>query len=1652
MTESTLFRSAEPTGYEILECLYRGERSSVFRARDTKTGERIVLKTLSGALSSAETLARFKREVEITRRLGATLPGIARAREIVWVGDVCFMVLEDIGGESLLALSQKRKLDIATCLGMMVKVAETLDGVHARNVVHKDISPANIVVNLRTGELRLIDFGSSSELSHETPDFRVPILLEGTLAYMSPEQTGRMNRPLDYRSDFYSLGATFYELLAGAPPFTSKDPLELMHAHIARVPTPLHVVDPKIPTSVSKVIEKLLEKSADDRYQSAAGLVADLEACIAEVEQKLEQPDFVPGRHDFPRRFRLAHKLYGRRAEIDTLMRAFDRASSGPAELVLVKGFSGIGKSSLVHEVHKPITQKRGTYVAGKFDQLQRSIPYSALIHALTELIEQRLTESEASLAKLRKAIEEAVSDLGQVIVEVVPKASLLMGPTSPVPELPPAESERRLHAVMKRFIQAFCGRHRPLVLFIDDLQWACSSTLGLLESLLTSSDLHHVLVIGAYRDNEVGPSHPLVEVMRAIEGGPLRITSIALGNLRREDVIELLADALRCDRGRVVPLADLLIQKTQGNAFFLTQFFMSLHDDRLLTYEKRAPIEGGAAGQASWEWVWDIGAIERRDITENVVELMARKIARMPEEQQEILRIAACLGNRFDIERLRIACGLTERTLFDSLKPILEEGLLLPLSEGYKLLSISEDLDGSRVGGARFLHDRVQEASYSLIEPRLRPELHLTIGRRLRAATDDESLSDRVFEIVSQLDEGLALITDPAEAEDLARLNLLAGKRARASLSHATALSVLDAGVKVLSAHDPWKNHFDLTFELYNLLALSEYVTGKLEASQAHFHLLCEKARTPVQIGKVYGEAVYLHSTMNEYVAAIDIAREGLGRLGIDFPREVTDEILGQGFERAHATLGDREISELLDMHLLEDPELAAPLGILNNLIPPAWLAMPEGFAWSTLQMVSLSQEHGHTPISAFAYGIHALLLCNAPKQYERGIAYADLAVKLEERIPDLFVRGTIHFFIGCFVQFWTRNKRQNIRYFEIAHRACVESGANVYACYNIIVSFYQWFYSDLTLGDVVRRYEGFAPYMREVGDRDALGVLLVELRLARTLMSSGEGGSSLDGDGFSESAYVEELHARNYGNGFCYFYFAKMLAAFYAERFDEVLAMSEHVTEHYVYLHGSYYQGLFHFYRALSIAAVLSGKSGEEARALQATFTEDLGLFEGWARSCPDNWEHMWVLLKAEAARLQGSSMEALVLYQRAISLSVESGWLPAKALAAELCAKFCFESGLDDYGKMHIAQAMSAYGAWEATQKLDLLRARHPLSGAETAVAAIPAGIVASPTTSSQRSGLEHGTRDLASLLKASHALSQEVMVDALMRAILHAMVENAGARRGALILDRDGTLFVESEFTAFSSTEAPLEPHPLEASAEVPRSIVYLCHRTGEPVLREDVEGTSAIAEEPYFEGQRIGSFLCAPIEVSKKRTGVIYLENDIAEGAFTPESVEVVQILATQAAISLQNASHIARLEAAHADLTLQNQELEEQRLAVMALSAPILEVGEGILALPIIGAVSAERAELIVSSLLQKVGELRTRVVVVDMTGIGAMDEATAQQLMRLAGMVELLGSRMVLTGIRHEVAFSILTQGVELGRLKTYRSLKEALRRVALR
>src|SRR5262245_28118392 len=1136
-----------------------GER--VFRRgwRLDDNGKRAVLLVMPAAdQPSRSSLDRLTHEYELKDELDRAWA--VRPLELVRDAGRTMLVLEDADGEPLDRLLGAPR-QVGRFLQLAIGLAVAVGKLHERGLVHKDIKPANILVNSTTDEVRLTGFGIASRLPRERQSLHPPETIAGTLAYMAPEQTGRMNRSIDSRSDLYALGVTFYQMLTGALPFTAVDPMEWVHCHLARRPVGPAERLKEIPGAVSAIVMKLLAKRAEDRYQTAVGLESDLRSCQTAWEAQRRIDDFPLGEHDTPDRLLIPEKLYGRQREVETLLASFDRVVSGGApELVLVSGYSGIGKSSVVNELQPVLVPPRGLFASGKFDQYKRDIPYSTLAQAFQSLIRPLLGKSEADLTPWRDELRETLGSNAGLIADLVPEVKLIIGEPPPVLELPPQDAQRRFQLVLQQFIGVFARPEHPLALFLDDLQWLDAATLDLLEDLLSRSELRNLLLIGAYRDNEVSATHPLMRKLDAIKTAGGAVEEITLGPLGREHLGELIADALRCEQERSASLAQLVHQKTGGNPFFAIQFISSLADERMLTFDHDAA-----------RWSWDLERIHAKSYTDNVVDLLVAKLARLPARTQLALQQMACLGNAAEVTMHAIVLGTSTEDVHAAQSEAVRQELVERLEGSYK-----------------FIHDRVQEAAYSMIPPALRAEAHLTIGRLLAANLPAEKREEAIFEIVNHLNRGAALITTPDERDQVAELNLIAGKRAKASAAYTSALTYFTAGAALLPA-DVWERRQELAFESELHAADCEVCTGALQVAEERLAALATRAVGTIQRCVVAQRRVDLYIILGAGERAVGVGLECLRHVGIDWSAHPTDAERRGEYERIWSRLGSRAIEDVADLPLMQDPEALATLDLLNSLSVPALYTDENLFALSVCMATNISLEHGNSEAAPVNYVTMAMIAGPRFGHYDKGYRFGKLACELLER------RKLTHFGARTYVAFaivvpWTRPLKEGIDPSRRAFLMAKEHGEPTYAALaarglsTILVA----------LGHPLDQFEREAQDALEFVQRYGffLDRLSAPIALARTLRGRTTKFGSLDGGGFTERSFEERITGQP-SRAFleCYYWIRKLQARFFAGDYMSAIDAADKVETWYA---TSPSLSLFmleeveyHFYAALARAA---------------------------------------------------------------------------------------------------------------------------------------------------------------------------------------------------------------------------------------------------------------------------------------------------------------------------------------------------------------------------------------------------------------------------------------------------------------------------------
>jgi PAS domain S-box-containing protein len=1376
------------------------------------------------------------------------------------------LVLEDPGGTPADRLLG-RPLDVSDFLRIAIPLAGALRHVHERGLIHKDIKPANILADPASGGVWLTGFGIASRLPRERQALAPPEVIAGTLAYIAPEQTGRMNRSMDSRSDLYALGVTFYEMLTGQLPFTAADPMEWVHCHVARQPAPPHERVADVPGPLSAIVMKLLAKTAERRYQTAAGVEADLRSCLAEWESQGRIEPFSLGGCDVSDRLLIPEKLYGREREIDRLLASFDRVvANGRPELVLVSGYSGIGKSSVVNELHKALVPPRGLFASGKFDQYKRDIPYATLAQAIQSLVRSLLSQSEAELGHWRASLIDALGPNGQLMVNLAPELELIIGKQRPVADSPPQDAQNRFQIVFRRFLAVFAREEHPLALFFDDLQWLDAATLDLLEHLITHSEVRHLLLVGAYRDNEISPAHPLRRTLEAIRIAGAQVHEIVLAPLELDDVGWLFADALNCKPERARPLAQLVQEKTGANPFFAIQFFTALAEEGLLAFD---PVTRA--------WQWDMNRIRAKSYTDNVVDLIAGKLKRLSSTTQDALKHLACLGNVAEIATLALVLGKTEEAIHAVLWEAVRAGLVL-----------------HQESTIRFLHDRIQQAAYTLIPEKHRTEVHLRIGRALLASMTANELAEHLFDVANQLNRGAALLADRDEKAQVATIDLRAGRKAKASAAFASARAYFAGGIGLLDERD-WSSRYELMFSLCLERAECEFVSGNFETAEQLIGELLQRAVSKVDQAAVYHLKVQFHLVKSEYQQAVASALLGLRLFGVDLPAHPAWEQVQAEYERVWQTLGGRPIESLIDLPLMTDPELQATLQVLSVLAPPAYFTDSNLYCLLACRMAKIGMQHGMSGASTLGCALLGFILGPVFHRYDEGYRFAKLACDLVEKHGFIAYQAKVYHSTGT-VAFWTQPIGTAIDLMRTTFRAAIETGDLTFACFGKFHSVTGLLVRNDPLDALWRESEMALDFVRNAGFRDMADTIVSQQRFIAIMQGRTATFSTFNDAQFDEATFEAELTGDRMPLMICFYWIFKLQARFLSGDYAEALSAADKVKP-LLSTAAAQIQLLDYFsYTALTVAALYDKASADEQNTWRELLTAHREQLREWTETYSPTFADKHALVSAEIARLEGRDADAMRLYEQAIQSARKNGFVQNEGTAQEVAARFYAAHGAESMAHACLRNARHCYLRWGAFGKVRQLEQLHP----HLRDAPVPA----SPTTTI---GAPVEQLDVGTVLKAALAVSGEIVLGELIKTLLRIAVEHAGAERGLLILfPGDEPRIVAEATTGRGQVEVTLRETAM-SPAELPESVLHTVIRTRESVILDDALAQNSFSADEYISQKHARSVLCLPLVKQAKLIGALYLENNLASYVFTPARISVLEVLASQAAISLENA-------------------------------------------------------------------------------------------------------------------------------------------------
>ncbi|MBH8561863.1 AAA family ATPase [Nostoc sp. CENA67] len=1505
--------------YHLIKVIFDGIDTYIYGAFKESQETPVIIKTPKAEYPSIKQIAHIRHEYQILQSL--QIEGIIQPLALENTQNGIALILQDFEGEILSDIISTHKLELNNFLQIAIQLATTLYQLHQNNIIHKDIQPHNILVNSKTSQTKIIDFSLASFLSRENQIVIDLNLLEGNLAYVSPEQTGRMNRSLDYRTDFYSLGVTFYEMITGKLPFVAEDHLELVHSHIAKIPVPPHKLNSKIPLAVSDIVMKLLAKTAEERYQNALGLKADLELCLRQLQTTGKVENFVVGQLDLYSQFLIPQKLYGREQEFIKLMDAFDRVSSGATELILVSGYSGIGKSSLVNEVHKPIIRQRGYFISGKFEQYKRNIPYASLIQAFQELIRQLLTQSAREITNWKTKILEAVGINGKVIIDVIPDVAKIIGSQPEIPKLGISEAENLFNRLFQQFINVFTQAEHPLVIFLDDLQWADAASLKFIKLLINDPKSKYLLLLGAYRDNEVSPNHPLRLTLEELQksGANANVTNIILQPLDIWHVKELVNDTLHTCLEKCHELADLVFNKTQGNPFFVTQLLKSLYQEDLLFFN----FDTGY-------WQWKIELIKDIEITDNVVELMINQIQRLLPATQEILKLAACIGNKFNLDILSI---VNQKSLSETAKQLweaLQAGLVLPVDSSYKIpLVVNEQVEQLRIEqkhqtiAYKFLHDRVQQASYSLIPDIQRKVTHLKIGRLLLQKFSVEERKENIFDLVNHLNYGIDLLTLESDKYELVELNLIAGQKAKAAAAYDSAMRYLKVALSLLTISS-WNQQYELTLTLHEEATEAAFLSGDFEQMEVLAQIVLQQAKTQLEKVKVYELCIKSFEVQRKLIEAVRLGLQVLEMLGVKLKQSPTSLDIQKAIKETTSNLSGKAIEDLINLPPMTDTHKLAAMRLIASLIPAAYQSSPALFILMACQQVNLSIQYGNTLFSASGFADYGVVFSGLSQDIEAAHQIGQLALNLLERLDAVEVRSQVLFKVATLIIHWKYHVKETLPLLEDAYFSGLEAGDLAHAGYSASNKCQYSYWSGSELNSLEREMAKYSKAISEIHQETALKWHQVFHQTVLNLRGLSEKPYCLIGKYYNEEQLLT-LHIQSNERTVIHYVFLNKLILCYL--FGEFTLAVENSLQAQQYLDGVtgwLTVPLFHFYDSLAQLAIYPANSSANQKLLLDKVKINQQKMQKWADYAPMNFQHKYDLVEAEKARILGQYWQAMEYYDRAIAGAKEQGYIQEEALANELAAKFYLECGREKVAQTYLVDAYYGYSKWGAIAKLRELETKYPQ---------IFVPLLEQRTHNFKKNQLFYSANtsisksfDLATVIKASQALSGEIIFHKLLSKLMQILLENAGAETGFLILERAGGLFIEAS-GSFAQTEIHVQQSiPVESSKQLPIYIINYVYQTRENIVLNDATYEGGFTTDNYITQHQPKSILCSPIIHQGKVIGILYLENKLIAGAFTPERLEILQLLSSQAAISLENARLYNELEESNRTLEIKVKE------------------------------------------------------------------------------------------------------------------------------
>ncbi|MBA3660949.1 MAG: AAA family ATPase [Gammaproteobacteria bacterium] len=1474
----------ELEGYTAFEEISAQEHTVCYRAIRVSDHKQVILKIIRSEYPTVAELSSLQQDYQFAKKLN--IPGIIKAYDFQKYRNGYGLVLEDIGGITLKEYLQLGILSLTNFFRIALPLVDTLQALHEKGVIHKDINPTNIIIEPQTLSVKLTDFSNASLLQYEVQDQQNPNILSGTLFYLSPEQTGRMNRSIDYRTDFYSLGVTFYEMLAGQLPFAAIDAIGWVYCHIAQPPTPLQNIAPEIPEMISRIIHKLIGKMPEDRYKSAAGLKSDLLQCEIEWRGYGVIKPFELALNDVSDTLALSQRLYGREMQVNALLDAFDRTIAGGRECILISGNAGIGKSSLVHEIDKPITKNKGFFISGKYDQFKRNIPFSAVIEAFRQLVQNWLTEPEEKIIVLRNELQNLVGKSGQVLIDIIPELEHIIGPQPKALTLDPTQTQNRFMILFRGFIQVFASKNHPLVLFLDDLQWVDNGSLKLIEMLLTDPQIRYLLVIGSYRDNEVTADHPLLINLREINKSNITtIKTIDLAPLNVKDLTDLIFDSINGEYLRDEQLANLVFKKTGGNPFFVIKFLKTLYQEKLLTFS-----------HINRSWEWNIEAVEAAKITESIVGLLISNIHKLSPAAQMMLQRASCIGFTFDLGLLAILSGETLQKTSILLWEAVQAELISPIGTNYRDVDLfaREKINPKNIQeriNYNFSHDRIQHAVMSLNTEDNNQKMHFAIGKILLGKYNEQSESVDLFEIINHLNASSSLIRAEAEKIQLAELNLKGAKQARLSMAYQSALNYINAGIQLL-VDISWDQQYELLLALHKQLLECEYLIGEYQKAEQNFDFIMSKAKTVLDKADLYYSKIKIYTNQGKLHEGTQLGIEALRLFDIEIPTHPNVGTILRKILSVERLIFFKNVSQL-NVVEMTDPKQLSILRILFAIGTSASSFNRPLFLVTTCMATRQVLEYGYTDEAPLAICAYAMLLLSIGR-HKKAVIFLDFARRISEKSGSVAASARYHIPV-ILANYLYKPIHTLPDIAKIAYQQALEAGELIYASWACVGKLRALSLLGKPIKDLGEEALNSYEYTLRIKYTDYYDITKMynqyyQCLQANPAVSREDLLESLKGIQSKES---EIINGEGHSLAARYYYFV--------EDYENALKMSEKAFAYrQSYHHHQMIRSEVYLYYALAIAKNYPQLNIKQRKSYKKIYKKILNEVQRWSKLCPYNFSDKYLLLAAEYAQICNRSVMAARLYDDAINQASKNNFIYCIAIANDCAAQFYSKQGKDKIARSYMLEAHYYFYRWGAVAKTNLLEHQYQAwlkpQMNSNAIAHDHSGTITLPTSA----------LDFLSVIKASHTISKEILPDRLLLQTLNVVIENAGADK-AMFITRQNTSFI-IELAIDKISEDPDKFIRKEGNAtNLPQTLLHAVYRTNKPIILYDAINSEIFANDSYIIKNRPKSILCMPIHHQNDLVGILYLENHTSTGAFTSELLQVLNLIGTQTAISLENA-------------------------------------------------------------------------------------------------------------------------------------------------